>query len=105
MTVRNPAKRGALKKYALLAAPEFTGLTTVDRLNMSGGVTASSYVRLAKYTSTELNDITDAVNTGSGKLQSAMVYNTTLNTPVWAVDNADGSVWVDGTGATRNTPV
>jgi len=56
-------------------------------------------------TTAALEDIANVVNTDAGKVQSAMVFNTTTNTPVWAVGNADGSVWVDGAGTTVHTPV
>ena len=62
-------------------------------------------IQLQTFTDTQLNDITDGVNTGGSKVQGAMAYNTTQDVPVWAVGAADGSVWVDGAGTTVNTPV
>lgn len=56
-------------------------------------------------TTTQLADITDAINTGAAKVAGYEVWNSTTSAPVWAVGNADGSLWVDGTGATAHTPV
>lgn len=70
-----------------------------------GNVEVEGYFLPDTATDTELNDITNAINTASGKVQGAMLYNTTQDVPVWAVGNADGSVWVDGAGTTVNTPV
>ena len=68
-------------------------------------VASGKYFNVAQATDTELNAIANAINTDPGKVQGSMVFNTTQNTPVWAVGSADGSVWVDGTGTTVNTPV
>ena len=65
----------------------------------------ASYLQPATSTDTALNDVTSTINTAAGKIQGAMVYNTTTNNPVYAVGSADGSVWVDGAGTTVNTPV
>lgn len=85
-----------------------TSALTID-LNQvatfAGQVNIGGYFKPAQATDTELNDITDAINTDAGKEQGVMVYNTTTDNPVYAVGNADGSVWVDGAGATVNTPV
>lgn len=56
-------------------------------------------------TTTALADITDAINTGAAKVAGYQVFNTTTNTPVWAVGDTDGAVWVDGVGTTAHTPV
>lgn len=87
------------------AAETITGAWT-----FSGGLTAttaaaSAYFQLPTYTDTELNAIANAVNTDAGKIQGAMVYNTTQDVPVYAVGDTDGAVWVDGAGTTINTPV
>jgi len=63
------------------------------------------YFLVQTATDTQLNDITDAINTAAGKVQGAMLYNSTQDVPVWAVGDTDGSVWVDGAGTTVNTPV
>jgi hypothetical protein len=57
------------------------------------------------YTTTELEDITDPVNTSVAKHAGYMVWNSTTENPVWAVGSADGDLWVDATGATAHTPV
>ena len=75
--------------------PIFTNDAGTDFL-MAGEVTA---------TTTELEDITDAINTDPRKVEGFQVFNTTTNTPVWAVGSADGSVWVDATATTAHTPV
>ena len=69
-------------------------------LNMASGTQT-----LPLATTTELEDITDAVNTTTDKRQGAVRYNTTTNKPVYAIGSADGSLWVDATGATAHTPV
>jgi hypothetical protein len=68
-------------------------------------VVAQSYFHLRTATDAELNAIANAVNTDAGKIQGAVVYNTTTDNPVYAVGLADGDVWVDGAGTTVNTPV
>ena len=68
-------------------------------------IKANQYIQLHTATDTQLNDVTHAINTAAGKIQGAMVYNTTQDVPVYAVGNADASVWVDGAGTTVNTPV
>lgn len=56
-------------------------------------------------TATNLADITHAINTGAAKVAGYQVWDSTNSRPVWAVGNADGSVWVDGGGTTVHTPV
>jgi len=68
-------------------------------------VVSQTYLQLRTATDTELNDITDAVNTDPGKVQGAVAYNTTTDNPVYATGDTDGAVWVDGAGTTVNTPV
>ena len=55
-------------------------------------------------TTTQLNDVTDAVNTGLDKVQGFRRYNTTTDNPVYAVGSADNDIWVDGVGSTVHTP-
>lgn len=55
-------------------------------------------------TTTNLEDITHAINTAASKVQGTMVYNSTTDNPVYAVGNANDSVWVDGAGTTVHTP-
>ena len=57
------------------------------------------------YTTTELEDVTNLVNTSPRKVDGFKVWNTTTNKPVYSTGNADASVWVDSTGATAHTPV
>ncbi len=77
-------------------------LTDVDIL---GTVNVAGFVQYATLTDAALDDIANAVNTDAGKIQGAMVYNSTQDVPVYAVGAADGDVWVDGAGTTVNTPV
>ena len=79
--------------------------TLATGVAITGLASATTYFQLPTYTDTQLNDVTATVNTDAGKVQGAMVYNSTQDVPVYAVGNADGSVWVDGAGTTVNTPV
>ena len=63
------------------------------------------YLQTAVTTTTALADVSDAINTAAGKVDGAMVFNTTTNKPVWAVGAADADVWVDATGSTAHSPV
>jgi hypothetical protein len=56
-------------------------------------------------TTTNLASITAEINTSASKHAGQMVWNSTTGAPVWAAGAADGSVWVDATGATAHTPV
>jgi hypothetical protein len=76
--------------------------TTVDALS---AVIEGLYMRSSVVTTTNLADITHAVNTNAGKQLGTWVFNTTTGLPVWAAGSADGSVWLDATGATAHTPV
>lgn len=69
-------------------------------LDMNG-----NYLQLATATTVQLEDITNAINTDAGKVQGAVVYNSTTDNPVYAVGSGDGDVWVDGAGTTVHTPV
>ena len=80
----------------------FTG---AEVYSFDDGVVQGFAVRGSRVTSTELEDITDDINTNAGKRPGCMVFNTTTSKPVWAVGAADGSVWVDATGSTAHTPV
>ena len=62
-------------------------------------------LHLPTETTTNLADITHAINTSAAKVEGSIIFNTTSNQPVYAVGNADGDVWVDATGATAHTPV
>jgi hypothetical protein len=65
----------------------------------------SSHVKFPEYTDADLNDVTHFVNTNYGKDPGAMVLNTDLGRPVYAVSGTAGAVWVDGAGVTANTPI
>lgn len=56
-------------------------------------------------TTTNLADITHAINTGAAKVAGYQVWNSTTSAPVWAVGDTDGALWVDGVGTTAHTPV
>jgi len=56
-------------------------------------------------TTTELEDIADAINTGALKVPGYMVFNTTSGAPVWAIADTDGGVWNDATGTLAHTPI
>lgn len=74
-------------------------------LALSDILTPASYTQLPVFTDAELNAVGNAVNTAVGKIQGAMVYNSSQDAPVWAVGASDADVWVDGAGTTVNTPV
>lgn len=57
------------------------------------------------YTTTQLADITDSVNTSGLKQAGFMVWNITIAKPVWAVGSAAADIWVDANGSTVHTPV
>ncbi len=78
---------------------------TANSLVVDDTIKADKYIHHRSATDAELNAIGNAVNTDPGKIQSAQVYNTSQNRPVYAVGNANGDVWVDGGGVTRNTPL
>jgi hypothetical protein len=80
---------------------DFTGANNY----LFDGLIDTLYMRPQVVTSTNLNDITHAVNTSNGKKNGVMVYNTTTDMPVWAISNTDGAVWKDAQGNTVHTPV
>lgn len=67
-------------------------------------VDPSRGIRLRSYTSTELNDITNAVNT-TDKAVGKMVFNTTIGGPVFANGAAAAAVWRNAAAVIVNTPV
>ena len=71
----------------------------------SGNLISTGYFHVRTATDAELNAVANAINTAAGKIQGAMVYNSTTDNPVYAVGNADADIWVDGAGGTANTPV
>ena len=54
---------------------------------------------------TQLEDVTNAINTEDEKVLGFMVFNSTTSKPVWALGPNANSVWVDATGATVHIPV
>lgn len=55
-------------------------------------------------TTTELEDIADAINT-TDKYVGKMVFNTTTGIPVWADAATDDGTWSGADGAVDHTPV
>lgn len=107
-----------LDSIGLLAANILGDINLVTRddqflVNCSGTLNAVAAAALALKesdrviiaTTTQLEDITDPINTSDDKIQGYGVYNETTAIPLWAVGNADGSVWINATGATVHTPV
>jgi len=96
----------------------WTNFITVDRsgtdvtavnfpatdLTVGGALTPTTF-QVPTSTTAALADVANAINTGVGKIEGTMVFNTTTNKPVWAVGNADADVWVDATGSTAHSPV
>lgn len=78
----------------------FTG-TDSSSVAFGGGGTVA-YERTD--TKANFEDVTNAINT-TGKYAGKQVWSSTDSLPVWAVGAAAGDVWVDGTGATKYTPV
>lgn len=58
----------------------------------------------ASYTTTNLADIAHEANTSQAKQAGYMVWNNTINRPVWAVGPADNDIWVDAAGTTLHSP-
>lgn len=56
-------------------------------------------------TTTELADVTHAINTSDAKVEGYQVFNITTNAPVWSEGNAAADVWNDATGTTAHSPV
>ncbi len=79
-------------------------LNVLDLVEFFGPVKAT-YLQTEVTTTAALDAVGNAINTAVGKVDGAMLFNTTTNKPVWAVGNTDGAVWVDATGATAHTPV
>lgn len=78
--------------------------TTQNTNGSSYRVKASIFKQVATATTTELADVTDAINTGAEKVAGYMVFNTTTNAPVWAEGATDADVWNDATGTTAHSP-
>jgi hypothetical protein len=78
-----------------------TGVDTALAVNVGS---AGAFQPFLTDTETNFEDIANAINT-TGKYAGKQVWSTTDSLPVWAVGSAAGDVWVDGTGATKYTPV
>lgn len=69
------------------------------------GVPLSKYADLGEIrTSTQLDDITDSINTNN-KWEGKRVFNSTANKPVYATSGTAAATWNDGAGANTNNPV
>lgn len=75
-------------------------------MRVGGGGSVSGNVQTApSATSTELNDVTDAINTVA-KFNGKQVWNSTLGIPLYAAGSTAGSVWKKfSDDTTANTPV
>jgi hypothetical protein len=96
----------AAAEYARFTANGLEGRTEAEfkaDFNLEDGVDVQAPTPTA--TTTELADITNAINTTVLKVAGYMVFNTTTGAPVWAIGAADGSVWNDATGTLAHTPV
>ena len=56
-------------------------------------------------TTTQLEDIGDAINLSDNKVEGYRVFNTTTNKQVWSAGDADNALWLDHAGVTAHTPV
>jgi hypothetical protein len=56
------------------------------------------------YATVDLVDITHLVNTSNAKQPGFMIWNYTINRPLWAVGSGDSAIWVDAAGTTVHTP-
>jgi hypothetical protein len=56
------------------------------------------------YATADLVDIANAVNTSNAKQAGFMIWNYTLDRPLWAVGSGDSDIWVDANGTTVHTP-
>jgi hypothetical protein len=107
---------GATWAFAAITATTYDGVAAanlVDKVaaeaisgawTYSGNLISTGYFHVRGATTAALDAIANAINTGAGKVQGAMVYNTDTDNPVYAAGNADGSIWVDGAGATAHSP-
>jgi hypothetical protein len=69
------------------------------------GFSPGSYIQLKTATDAELNAVANAINTDAGKVQGAVIYNSSTDNPVYAKGPADADVWVDGAGTIVNSPI
>ncbi len=88
----------------------FTASTGSGSKTLALTITAAQSVQPVSFklpleTTTNLEDVNHAINTGAAKVQGTVIYNSTTDNPVYAVANADNSVWVGADGSTLHTPV
>jgi len=55
-------------------------------------------------TTTELEDISDAINTADNKVAGYMVWNSTTGIPYWSDGAAANSTWSNSAGTATHTP-
>lgn len=73
-------------------------------INLGLGVDiVATALALPVRTSAELAAVGDLINT-VGKAQGVVVYDSTLDNPVYAAGAAAGDIWVDGAGTTVHSP-
>ena len=75
------------------------------RFALLNKVIGRKYFSLPVYTSSELNDISNIVNTDRDKVNGSMVYNSTTSQPLWSFGADDASTWRDAQAVVVNTPV
>lgn len=56
-------------------------------------------------TTTNLEDVTHAINTGDNKVAGYMVWNSTTGLPLWADGPAAADTWSAATGTATHSPV
>jgi hypothetical protein len=81
----------------------------IDDLPLSATITLASEEAVDPevglvYTTTQLEDIEDAVNTAN-KYAGRLVWNSTTGLPLWADGDAAGDTWSLATGVATHTPV
>ena len=59
-----------------------------------GALSVRTHFGLPTYTTAELNDSSDAVNTSGWKKEGVAVFDTTADTPMYATGNGDTDTWV-----------
>jgi hypothetical protein len=64
---------------------------------------SSNMVRTPTETTTNLNDISHAINTSAEKVEGACVFDSTAHIPMYATGSADGSTWVGEKGGATIT--
>jgi hypothetical protein len=78
--------------------------TAVGLMGIDSGVNVGTVQATVATTSAALLSISNAINT-EGKFTARMVWDATLNKPLWATSSSAGSTWRDATGAVIHTPV